>query len=128
MVTAERSRIWSVPESQIVVATTRPRHEIVQLGLPAELRTALPAETKVDWVVQTLSEHDRAEMGSELLRAATHACRTAQLEGLAEAILSWEATAEEIEDSRTQSGTCGNDTAGEPVSFEELERRLRGNG
>lgn len=91
--------------------------------LRPELKEAVPNEAKVEWVIGTLPPSDRADMGSELLRAGVRACKSGALTELAELIVSWEATAEEIEDSRMQEGVKDIGRGADPVDIEELERR-----
>jgi hypothetical protein len=124
---APNLREWAVrrPLSAVVPTGTYSSRVRDMGGLPPELRTALPTESKVEWVLMILPERDRADMGSELFRIAARTCRTGQLPELAQAILSWEATAEEIEDSRGQSNVKSDGQAETPIDLEELERRLR---
>lgn len=92
--------------------------------LRPKLKEAIPNEAKVEWVIGTLPPSDRADMGSELLRAGVRACKSGALTELVELIVSWEATAEEIEDSRTQEGVKDIGRGADPVDIEELERRV----
>ena len=111
--------IGSVPRSSNTPALVwEPLLRPVWLG--PELKEAIPNEAKVEWVIETLPPSDRADMGSELLRAGVRACKSGTLVELAELIVSWEGTAEEIEDSRTQAGVRDSGRGADPVDIEEL--------
>ena len=99
------------------------RHPECGTQLRPDVRAALPADSKLDWIVKTLSVEERAEMGTELLTVGTQACRTGNLSELAEAVLSWEATAEEIEDSRGQPAPAiySASRGEQPADLEELD-------
>jgi hypothetical protein len=116
---------WTYRKPPALVHTgTESRHDIRELALSDDLRGAMPSDSKVAWVVATLSTKHLAEMGAELLRISAHACRRGELQDLAEAIVSWEATAEEIADGR-MAGIAGDSTVSEePVTIEDLRRRL----
>lgn len=125
MVTAayrQSQSVWrNVREEPRAGTSSAPVRDI---ALRAELRGALPSDSKVEWVIQALSVNDRAEVGSEFLRVGTRACRSGHLAELAELILSWEATAEEAEDIRTLPSVRSVAPPEKPVDLGELRRQL----
>lgn len=119
---------WPIRKPLAPVPTAGTQSSRVRdIGLPDSIRAALPNDSKIQWIVQTVSASDQAEMATDLLRASTEACRTGRLWELAEVVLSWEATAEETEDSRSGAGISGEGRVEEPVDLDELRRRLKAN-
>lgn len=93
------------------------------VGVGSHLSELVPGQEKSEWVLRRLGIEDKVSMAEDLFRIALEVCRTRDLRPLENAVLSWEATAEEVADTRSAGVRDeGDDDA--PVSLDELRRRL----
>jgi hypothetical protein len=92
-------------------------------GIEGGFADLLPHRDKSEWVLQHLGSENKLAMADDLFRVAVDVCRSRDLRPLENAVLSWEATAEELADANGASirDEGESDT---PIPLDELKRRL----
>lgn len=92
-------------------------------GAGTQFRDLLPSPDKSEWVLRHLGVDDKRAMAEDLFRVSVEVCRTRDLRPLENAVLSWEATAEESVDTRRE-GVRDEGETDTPASIDELRVRL----
>lgn len=94
------------------------------IATSASLTPFLPSPEKVDWVLGAIPSDTKIAMADELYRLSVQACASGDLSALQNGVLSWEATAEEISDSRRPDQVQDVGDEDSAVSVEQLKRLL----